>query len=402
MMGTVYFSFKTALCLYVVYFVCAYNITDEDQLHKDLFTNYNNELRAGNDRDFPLNVSMTFYLMAIKEFVEATSKFSVNGVFSITWRDERLSWNPAMYQNIQQTMVSQNKIWLPTMIISNPFKEAHGLGSDLVKIYLFSDGSCVWIIMQSFEVICDANVKYYPFDKQFCSLRFGTYGFDRNWLNITFPTSKIGMIHYEENGLWEIENTAAYCTADHGPVEVVFELYMKRRSTYYVASLLVPMTFVAVLQSFVFLLPNESGERIGFSVTMLLASVVFLTLIQEKLPESSEPSISILGYLLLGYITLGGIQTLAVILSSNFFIQTKPVPKWLKIISCQELNKVEDKPPRNKSEENSVKELDDDSLKEKYEVCWRKISRSFDRVCFILSLIVFAIQISIYIAMVYI
>nr|XP_034303114.1 acetylcholine receptor subunit beta-type unc-29-like [Crassostrea gigas] len=401
-MERLHLTLRTLLLLCVVYNVYTYNITDEDQLHKDLFTNYNNELRAGNDRDFPLNVSMTFYLMAIKEFVEATSKFSVNGVFSITWRDERLSWNPAMYQNIQKTMVSQNKIWLPTMIISNPFKEAHGLGSDLVKIYLFSDGSCVWIIMQSFEVICDANVKYYPFDKQFCSLRFGTYGFDRNWLNITFPTSKIGMIHYEENGLWEIENTAAYCTADHGPVEVVFELYMKRRSTYYVASLLVPMTFVAVLQSFVFLLPNESGERIGFSVTMLLASVVFLTLIQEKLPESSEPSVSILGYLLLGYITLGGIQTLAVILSSNFFIQTKPVPKWLKIISCQELTKVEDKPPRKKSEENSVKELDDDSLKEKYEVCWRKISRSFDRVCFILSLIVFAIQISIYIAMVYI
>ena len=117
MMGTVYFSFKTALCLYVVYFVCAYNITDEDQLHKDLFTNYNNELRAGDDRNFPLNVSMTFYLKAIKEFVEATSKLSVNGVFQITWRDERLSWNPAMHQNILQTMVSQNKIWLPTMMV---------------------------------------------------------------------------------------------------------------------------------------------------------------------------------------------------------------------------------------------------------------------------------------------
>ena len=92
------------------------------------------------------------------------------------------------------------------------------------------------------------------------------------------------------------------------------------------------MTFVAVLQSFVLLIPNESGERIGYSVTMLLASVVFLTLVQENLPESSEPSISILGYLLLGYISLGALLTFVVIFTANLFLQTKPVPKWLRAL----------------------------------------------------------------------
>lgn len=209
--------------------------------------------------------------------------------------------------------------------------------------------------MQSFEVICDANVKYYPFDKQFCSIRFGTYSFDSNWLNITFPNSDINLIYYEENGLWEIEDTLAFSTVDRGAAEIIFGIYLKRRSTYYIASLLVPMTFVAVLQSFVFLLPNESGERIGFSVTMLLASVVFLTLIQEKLPESSEPSVSILGYLLLGYISLGGVVTLVVIISSNLYIETKPVPKWLQHLCCErqtdtdgsELYSIKDVPLRN-------------------------------------------------------
>uniref|UniRef100_K1QVV4 Neurotransmitter-gated ion-channel ligand-binding domain-containing protein n=1 Tax=Magallana gigas TaxID=29159 RepID=K1QVV4_MAGGI len=109
-MERLHLTLRTLLLLCVVYNVYTYNIADDNQLHTALFTNYNNELRAGNDRNFSLNVSMTFYLMAIKEFVEATSKFSVNGVFIITWRDERLSWNPAKYQNIQQTMVSQNKI----------------------------------------------------------------------------------------------------------------------------------------------------------------------------------------------------------------------------------------------------------------------------------------------------
>lgn len=397
-MERLHLTLRTLLLLCVVYNVYTYNITDEDQLHKDLFTNYNNELRAGNDRDFPLNVSMTFYLMAIKEFVEATSKFSVNSVFIITWRDERLSWNPAMYQDIQKTMVSQNKIWLPTMVTSNPFEEAQGLGSDLVKVFLYNDGSCVWVIMQSFEVICDANVKYYPFDKQFCSIRFGTYSFDSNWLNITFPNSDINLIYYEENGLWEIEDTLAFSTVDRGAAEIIFGIYLKRRSTYYIASLLVPMTFVAVLQSFVFLLPNESGERIGFSVTMLLASVVFLTLIQEKLPESSEPSVSILGYLLLGYISLGGVVTLVVIISSNLYIETKPVPKWLQHLCCErqtdtdgsELYSIKDVPPAQQ----------EDGFKEQCELCWKKIGMKFDRFCFVMSIILYVVQVIIFIAIV--
>jgi hypothetical protein len=75
--------------------VYSYNVTVEECLCKDLFSDYNKELRAGNDRDYPLNVSMQFYLLVIKEFVEASSKFTVNGVFSTYWRDES-------FQGVQQ------------------------------------------------------------------------------------------------------------------------------------------------------------------------------------------------------------------------------------------------------------------------------------------------------------
>lgn len=113
------------------------------------------------------------------------------------------------------------------MIILNLFKEVYGFGSDLVKVFFFFDGLLVWIIMQFFEVICDVNVKYYFFDKQFCLIRFGIYSFDRNWLNIIFLNFKIDMFYYEENGLWEIENIVVYSIVEYGLVEVVYEIYMK-------------------------------------------------------------------------------------------------------------------------------------------------------------------------------
>jgi hypothetical protein len=339
---------------------------------------------------------MTFYLFAIKEFVEASSKFTVNGVFSTYWRDERLSWIPEEYNNITKTLVSQNKVWIPDIVIVNPFKEAYGLGSNLVKIYLNNEGFCDWATMQSFEVICDADVTYYPFDRQYCALRFVAFTAYEDWLNITFPNSKVFLTQYEESGLWKIENTTNYSYTDKdGTTYVVVGLYLKRRYAYYLAGLILPMTVVAILQAFVFLVPYDAGERVGFSVTILLTSVVFLTIIQEKLPEASEPNISVLGFLLFGYVVLGSVVTLCVILSANIHSYTENIyiPKWLKHLCCVKTNSVEDSCLSSIDMKSGPKEKENEECPS---CSWKEVAKQFDRICFITSLFLYALQIIIY------
>lgn len=48
----------------------------------------------------------------------------------------------------------------------------------------------------------------------------------------------------------------------------------------------------------VFLIPPDSGERIGFSVTILLALAVFLTLVGNNLPQTSTPMPVLCNYLM--------------------------------------------------------------------------------------------------------
>ncbi|XP_048776722.2 acetylcholine receptor subunit alpha-1-A-like [Ostrea edulis] len=388
--------FKLVLIVCIFHSVYSYNVTDEGRLFTDLFSNYNKDLRAGNDRDYPLNVSMQFYLLAIKEFVEASSKFTVNGVFAITWRDERLSWDPATYNNITKTLVFQEKIWIPNIVTVNPFEEAYGLGSNLVQVNVDNEGSCFWVTMQSFEVICDADVTYYPFDKQYCVLKFVAYTLDVDWLNISFPNSEVTLTNYEESGLWKIEDTANYCYIEEGSTYVVVGLHLKRRSTYYLASLILPMTVVAILQAFVFVLPNDSGERVGFSVTILLTSVVFLTIIQEKLPEASEPNISVLGFLLFGYVILGALVTLCVILSANIhsFTEATHMPKLLRYICCLQSNIVEG--TLSSSSTMKVASKEEEMEEEPPSCSWNDVAKRFDRFCFISSLFLYAIQVIIY------
>lgn len=97
---------------------------------------------------------------------------------------------------------------------------------------------------------------------------------------------------------------------------------MRRRWRYYVISLS-PVFSFNLMQILVFWLPNESGERIAFSVTVLLAEVVFLTVIQEKLPEASKPDISYLVYKQVVDMIISFLIVAAVVIGSNIYNKAK-------------------------------------------------------------------------------
>jgi hypothetical protein len=48
---------------------------------------------------------------------------------------------------------------------------------------------------------------------------------------------------------------------------------------------------MSILNVFVFLLPADSGERVGYAITMLLAIAVFLTISSDSLPAMSNPHV---------------------------------------------------------------------------------------------------------------
>ena len=61
-MNHIYSNSRIIANLCLVCSVHMYNITNEADLHGDLFSGYNTELRPGNNRDFPLNVSVVFHV----------------------------------------------------------------------------------------------------------------------------------------------------------------------------------------------------------------------------------------------------------------------------------------------------------------------------------------------------
>ena len=69
---------------------------------------------------------------------------------------------------------------------------------------------------------------------------------------------------------------------------VTISIRMNRRTYYYVMNLILPCTLIACTIFLGFILPAESGERVGLGITILLSMAVFQELTSEKLPSSSE------------------------------------------------------------------------------------------------------------------
>ena len=106
---------------------------------------------------------------------------------------------------------------------------------------------------------------------------------------------------------------------------------------------------MGVLNLLVFLLPAQSGERVGYSITLLLAIAVFLTIAADNLPKTSFPTISIICLKLLVDMMISGLVILFTIIGLRFYHtdEHRPVPRCVAAItrvllckrSCKRLEK---------------------------------------------------------------
>lgn len=111
--------------------------------------------------------------------------------------------------------------------------------------------------------------------------------------------TSIDSLFYTENGQWEMKK-AILIPLDNGSRSSLLQvqLTLRRRALYFVINMLAPILLLSVLNPLVFILPVDSGERVSFAVTIFLSFAVFLTLINDNMPKSSEPMAAISYFLI--------------------------------------------------------------------------------------------------------
>ena len=158
------------------------------------------------------------------------------------------------------------------------------------NVVLMSDGSVYfWAQTAMFNTFCDVNPQYFPFDSQTCFIKVSGWGTDASYVNYTengiFPED------LQNNTEWELVSSKAKSmpiNRSYTLSNVEFYFTCKRRSDFYVLTVIIPFTVVSVLGLLTFPLPPESGEKVSLGMTCLLSFFVIQASVTEHLPTSSH------------------------------------------------------------------------------------------------------------------
>jgi hypothetical protein len=264
---------------------------------------------------------MAFYLSKLRKFDEISGELGLTAYFEIRWVDETLFWDPEDYGNITDILLPHGTIWKPSFVSGYPYDDFSVIYSDETLIRLQYNGSVTWKPADTFGISCEADVSKYPFDEQTCNFPIVPCNYLPRELTILPLADHVNMDRYVPHNVWEIKGTAVWKPYVEQQEVLVFKFNFKRNSGFYLLNLILPICVLGILNLFVFLLPPESGERVGYSITVLLSIVVFLTITSNSLPGTSEPRMSTIFLLLTGYVVISVLIVISVIIGLRFYLR---------------------------------------------------------------------------------
>ena len=251
----------------------------------------------------PVDLNLGIALRSFTEINQIDGTLSINVWLRHWWYDEYLSWNPNDWNNITSIVLYTDSgmgesIWVPDIYLyntaENPLSE---LNYGRVKIY--NDGYILWSRPGMIRSTCSFDLTNFPYDEQQCSLKFGSWSYHGNEVNLNPGDTPVDISELQQNQEWDLvnysfEKNIKYYTCCPDPYpDVTFNITLRRRPGYYNTNILLPAFATASLMILSFVVPSESGERIGFVTTVMLSIIVFLLILSENLPKSdNEPLLS--------------------------------------------------------------------------------------------------------------
>ena len=108
-----------------------------------------------------------------------------------------------------------------------------------------------------------------------------------------FASTSVSLDYLEDNPVWEYLNISSHIGTRRADTPFAYSLIelnfvLKRRSLFYWLGLIVPIQTLDFLSSCVNLIPVQSGERLSYSVAILLAVFVLLVLVISYVPPSAQ------------------------------------------------------------------------------------------------------------------
>lgn len=131
------------------------------------------------------------------------------------------------------------------------------------------NGTTLWMPQAILKSTCSIDITYFPFDNQKCTLKFGSWTYSGNKLDLRFMnTEEFQMADYMPSHEWDILESSAVrnrvdydCCPDYY-LDLTYTLRMKRKVAFYSFILVLPCALLSLLTLVIFWVPPESPAKL--------------------------------------------------------------------------------------------------------------------------------------------
>ena len=131
-------------------------------------------------------------------------------------------------------------------------------------------GKTLWMPQAILRSSCSFDTKYFPFDVQKCHLKFGSWTYNGNKLNIDFVSQQsFDLSNFVVSNEWDImENYATRhvkyytCCPNEPYPDLTFYLTLHRKVAFYTFILVLPCALLSLLTLVIFWVPPESPAKL--------------------------------------------------------------------------------------------------------------------------------------------
>eukprot|EP00347_Sterkiella_histriomuscorum_P015150 403358130 len=275
---------------------------------KDLLADYNPSALPEPEQGIQTKIDFRLEVMGIAEVNAAESYVKLKASVRQWWKDKRLSWNTTKYGGINQTWFKsdpqvQNSIWIPDTYLQQDVGEGYLSNQQYTDIRVNSDGTVYWSRFGDLKILVTFDVGSYPYDEQTINMTFGSWIYPDNRIMPQFRSNPLYIYdtfkidHIEWNIVGSSYQTLNYVFSTGSYQHVNYQLQIRRKGNTLVVSVIVPCFLVGLASTFYYFLPKGQGERANYLATILLTEIMFLVMISQILPMSTQ--IPFMGYFFL-------------------------------------------------------------------------------------------------------
>ena len=379
--------FPALLLFYSGNYVIAKKFVEESTLYETLLSNYDKYVSPRTHKEKKINITVNLILMSFQGLDERNGILQSGCIATTQWNDNRLRWDPYFHGNVTVLLIDKNEIWSPKLTLGNPATQYERIGELVAQTYVTYSGSVLWEFGYMFYSTCDIDVAFFPFDTQNCFIDLFPFGMQKN--DFKLYAEEIDKSIYLENNVWVLTETSVETIKVKGRWNARYWLSLERRCTFYILNLFSPVLMILYLNTMVYVLPADSGERVGYAITCLLSLSVYMTFASEGLPESSKP-LPVITIVLLTYVAISALISLTTIVGLRFHLNdnSRTPPRILLKILCVSRksfcvkSKISD---LSETEETQATENDYELEEGGRITSWKDLANKVDTLCFFSS-----------------